>query len=101
MSWDTKKGDWVQIFQVVLEPSQRAPQVPEDTRKVPLTLRVKGFITDNANLGDTVTITTVIGRTISGKLEAVNPSYSHSFGVPPRGFMNIGSKLRRLLKDVS
>ena len=100
MSWDANKGDWVQISQVVLEPGQRAPQVPEDTRKVPLTLLVKGFLADDANLGDKVTITTVIGRTISGKLVAVNLGYNHSFGTPPPGFMSIGNKLKRILKDV-
>lgn len=98
---NAKKGDWVQIFQVVLEPSQRAPNLPEDTSKVPLTLLVKGFLMDDANLGDMVTITTVIGRTISGKLVAVDPSYNHSFGAPPKGFMNISSKLKEILKDVS
>lgn len=96
---DAKKDDWVQIFEVVLEPSQRAPQVPEDTRKAALTVLVKGFLTDDANLGDTVTIVTVIGRTISGKLVAVNPKYDHSFGAPPSGFMSIGTTLKEILSD--
>lgn len=99
MSPDVKKGDWVQIFRVVLEPSQRAPQVPEDTRKVPLTLLVKGFLIEDANLGDEVTITTVIGRTISGKLVAVNPEYGHSFGAPPSKFMSIGGTLKEIVSD--
>lgn len=94
-----KKGDWVQIRQVVLEPGQRSPQVPEDTSKVPLVLLVKGFLASDANLGDKVTITTVIGREISGELVAVNPSYNHSFGFPPRELVSIGSELRRILKD--
>jgi len=98
---NAKKGDWAQIFQVVLKPSQRAPQLPDDTAKVPLTCLVKGFLTDDADLGDMVTITTAIGRTISGKLVAINPSYNHSFGAPLPGFMRIGSEVRRILKDVS
>jgi len=101
MRYDAKSGDWVQIFQVVLEPGQRAPKIPEDTSKVPLTRLVKGFLTGDANLGDTVTVTTLIGRTISGKLVAINPGYNHSFGEPPEGFMNISSKLRKVLIDVS
>ena len=100
MNCDAKKGDWVQIAQVVLEPGQRAPQVPEDTSKVPLTLLVKGFLIKDANLGDDVTITTVIDRTMQGKLVAVNPRYDHSFGAPPPGFMSIGKKIRKLRKDV-
>ena len=99
MNCDAKKGDWVQIAQVVLEPGQRAPQVPEDTSKVPLTLLVKGFLTKDANLGAFVTITTVIDRTMQGKLVTVNPRYDHNFGAPPPGFMSIGKKIRKLRKD--
>ena len=99
MSSYAKKGDWVQIRQIILEPGQRSSQVPEDTSKVPLVLLVKGFLTSDANLGDKVTITTVIGREITGELVAVNPSYNHSFGSPPRELISIGSELRRMLKD--
>lgn len=97
MSWECKKDDWVQISQIILKPGERAPQVPEDTQKVPLILMVKGFLTSDANIGDTVTVTTVLGRTMSGKLVAVNPGYTHSFGPPPEGFTRIGSNLRELL----
>lgn len=99
MSVYAKKGDWVQIRQIVLEPGQRSSQVPEDTSKVPFILLVKGFLTSDANLGDKVTITTVIGREITGELVAVNPGYNHSFGPPPRELMSIGSELRSILKD--
>ena len=64
MSLHVKKGDWMQI---VLEPGQRPSQVPGDTSKVPL---VKGFLTSDAKLGYKVTITTVIGREITGELVA-------------------------------
>lgn len=101
MSYDAKRGDWVQIMQVILEPGQRAPQVPKDTSQVPLTRLVKGFLAHDAKLGDTVTITTVIGRTMIGKLAAVNPKYDHSFGTPQEGFMRIGSELRRILSDAN
>ncbi len=101
MSCDAKRGDWVQVKQVILELGQRAPQVPEDTSQVPLIRLVKGFLTQDANLGDAVAITTVIGRTIGGELVAVNPRYEHSFGAPPAGFMRIGSELRRILGDAN
>ena len=97
MRRDCKKGDWVQISQIVLKSGERAPQLPEDTQKVPFSLLVKGFLTTDAKIGDIVTITTVLGRAMSGKLVAVNPDYEHSFGPPPKGFMNIGDKLRELL----
>ena len=100
MSYAAKTGEWIQIRQVILEPGQRAPQVPKDTSQVPLIRLVKGFLTHDANLGDTVTITTVIGRTMTGELVAVNPKYDHSFGAPQEGFMRIGGELRRMLSDV-
>jgi hypothetical protein len=31
-----KKGDWVMIYNIVLEPKDRAPQIPEETKKVPI-----------------------------------------------------------------
>ena len=75
-----KKGDWVQIHQIVLEPEKRAPQVPNDTKKVPLELWVKGYILSDAEIGDSIEIETVTGRRITGTLKIINPNYTHSFG---------------------
>jgi len=75
-----KKGDWVQIHQIVLKPEERAEHLPEDTKKVPLELWVKGFALNDAKLGEEVEIKTVTGRKISGELVAVNPRYIHDFG---------------------
>ena len=75
-----KKGDWVQISNTLLTAEQRAPQVPEDTKKVPLKLWVKGYITQNAEIDDTVEIETVTGRKVKGILTEVNSGYTHSFG---------------------
>ncbi len=99
MNSNVKKGDWVQIRQTILEPGQRAPQIPPDTSHLPLIRLVKGFLAKDASLGDKVTITTVIGRTMSGELVAVNPRYDHSFGPPPPGFTDIGGSLRRALSN--
>ena len=101
MEYSAKKGDWVQISQVILEPGQRAPQVPHDTSLVPLTQLVKGFLLHDASLGDTVTIETIIGRNMTGKMVEVNPGYKHSFGSPRKEFMKIGSKLREILYGAS
>lgn len=75
-----KKGDWVQIHQIVLQPEERAPQVPEDTKKVPLELWVKGVAKTEARLGEQIEIETTTGRIVKGELVAVNPKYIHSFG---------------------
>ena len=76
-----KKNDWVQIHIDVLKPEERAANIPEDTRHVPLEMWVKGHLTnDSAELGDTVTVRTKTGREVTGTLCAVNPSFKHTFG---------------------
>lgn len=76
-----KKNDWVQIHIDVLKPEERASNIPEDTRHVPLEMWVKGHLkNDEAEIGDTVTIITKTGRTVEGTMCAVNPSFKHNFG---------------------
>ena len=75
-----KKGDWVIIHTIVLRSEERAAQVPEDTRKVPLETWVKGYLQEDAEIGSDVTVKTVSGRIETGKLVEVNPAYRHSFG---------------------
>ena len=75
-----KKGDWVQIHQIVLKPEERAEHLPEDTKKVPLELWVKGFAQNEAKMGEEIEIKTVTGRMVTGKLFAINPRYTHDFG---------------------
>jgi len=96
---DARKGDWVEIHQVVLEPGQRAPQVPEDTRLVPLELKVKGFIDRDAAIGETVKVTTAAGRVLTGRLSAVNPAYTHMFGPPVPELSPIAAEVRAILKN--
>jgi hypothetical protein len=51
-------GAWVEISAIVLEPAQRAPHIPDDTKQVPLEMRVKGFLAAPAALGDEAEIAT-------------------------------------------
>lgn len=92
-----RKGDWVQIYKVLLQPEQRSPHIPEDTKQVPLELRVKGFLTHDAKINDEVTITSLAGRTLSGKLVVIAPQYGHDFGSPIPELLSIGDELRMLL----
>ncbi len=89
---DIKKGTWVEIEQVVLTPAERASTLPEDTKKVPYLMRVSGFLTSDASLGDDVEIRTIIGRSLLGKLVTINPSYSHSFGKTVPELLTIGTE---------
>ncbi len=90
-----KKGTWVEIEDTVLNPEQRSPAIPEDTRATPLVMRVSGFLQADAALGDSVTVKTIIGRTLSGRLRLVEPSYSHSFGTVVPEILTIGTEAER------
>jgi len=92
-----KKGDWVQISRIILPPGKRAPQVPEETQRVPLKEMVKGFLLNDAEKGDEVIIRTVIGREIKGKLKIKNPVYSHDFGEPVPELLPIGRELWEII----
>ncbi|MDT8284896.1 MAG: 2-amino-4-oxopentanoate thiolase subunit OrtA [Thermovirgaceae bacterium] len=100
MQVQAHKGDWVQIHLVVLEAGSRAPQVPEDTAKVPLEMKVKGsLVEESAAVGDTVSVETAVGRRITGKLVAIDPPYDVGFGPPPVELRSVGAELRRILKQ--
>jgi hypothetical protein len=91
-------GTWVEIHRVVLRPDERAAHIPEDTRAVPLEMRVKGFLVDPAALGAEAEIVTAAGRRLRGTVTAANPAYAHGFGAPVPELSTIGQKLRALLR---
>jgi hypothetical protein len=92
-------GTWVEIHRVVLAPGDRAPQVPEDTQRVPLEMWVKGFLSAPSRLGDEVEITTPAGRQLRGTLTDANPAYTHSFGPMIPELASIGAEVRALLRE--
>lgn len=98
MQMQAHRGDWVQVHLVILEAGDRAPQVPEDTAKVPLEMKVKGRLVDEtARLGDTVSLETAVGRKITGKMVAIDPPYDVGFGPPPVELRSVGAELRKIL----
>lgn len=92
-----KKGDWVQIHQIVLKPEERAPQVPEDTKKVPLELWVKGIALQDGKIGSIIEVETATGRKVTGELVAVNPRYTHDFGDFVPELLKVDMQLREIL----
>lgn len=84
------KGTWVEIERVLLKPEERAPNLPEDTRKCPYVLRISGFLQGDAEIGADVTIRSLIGHEHAGLLRVVNPSYGHSFGATVPELLTIG-----------
>lgn len=93
------RGSWVEIGEVVLEAGARAPQVPEDTQRVPLETRVKGFLVADAELGAETEIETPSGRRLRGTLMAINPAYDHGFGPPLAELLDIGREVRAILRS--
>jgi hypothetical protein len=85
-----RSGTWVEIEKILLTPEQRAPQVPEDTRRTPYVMRVAGFLAADANVGSEATIRTLVGRQITGILKVVRPHYEHSFGETVEELLDIG-----------
>lgn len=95
------KGTWVEIHSMVLAAGERAPQLPEDTREVPLEMKAKGFLVAVAAIGDEAEIETSAGRRLQGTLVKVNPAYSHGFGPPLPELSAIAGEVRDLLSDDS
>jgi len=97
MAEHIQKDTWVEIYTIILDKGERAPQVPDDTQQVPLEMKIKGFLLHDAEIGEQVKISTSIGREFTGKLIEVNPEYSHNFGHPIPELMHIGRELRDIL----
>lgn len=74
------KNSWVQIEKVILTPSERLASIPDDTKQCPLVMWVKGYLLEDANVGNNVKIRTKTNRIEEGKLVQVNPSFQHNFG---------------------
>lgn len=92
-----KKGEWVRIHKHILEPSERAPQIPDDTKACPLEMWDKGFLQADAEIGDQVEIETVTGRKETGTLLEVNPYYTHDFGEFVPELLKIDKQVRDIL----
>ena len=92
-----KKGDWVLTHRIVLTPEQRASQVPEDTHHVPLEMWVKGHLMADAEMGETVKVTTRTGRLVEGTLVEVNPRYTHDYGEFVPELLEVGDTVRGIL----
>lgn len=97
-----KKGTWVQIHSTLLQSVERTGKLPEDTKSVPLELWIKGFLKEEAIIGDIVEIETITGRSVKGELIHSNPVYKYSFGniyIPE--LLQIGIQARRIMRGES
>jgi hypothetical protein len=81
----------------VLQASERAPNVPTDTRERDFVARVRGFLTAPAALGQAATIRTRAGRQVSGTLADAAPRNPADFGDPVPELLAAGDEHRALL----
>lgn len=95
-----RKGDLVQIHNIIFKPGERTAALPEVTKTVPYEGWVKGFLMDDkAALGDNVTIESFIGRKLSGILTEINPIYDHDFGEPQSTLNMVGRNAWKALEE--
>lgn len=93
-----KKNDYVRVHRTVLDAVERTGKLPDDTKSVPLEMWVKGWLQDEeAQLGDTVTIKTMVGRLETGELMEVNPCYELNYGEFVPEILQIEQQLRSVL----
>lgn len=91
-----KKGDWVQIHTVVLPPEERSSALPEDTKANPLEMWVKGYLQQDAEIGEVAEVITRTGRRASGEVVKVNPYFEHNFGFFIPEVLEIGNTVRKI-----
>jgi 2-amino-4-ketopentanoate thiolase alpha subunit len=91
--------DWVEVERVLLEPTERSANLPAETAEKPLVSWVKGFAKSEASLGDELTVETMTGRLVTGRLSEIGPGYYHTFGAPIPELVHIGRDLRARLAE--
>ena len=89
--------EWVEVERVLLEPADRSAALPPETAEKQMLVWVNGFATAEADIGDDVTVETMTGRLVTGRLSAINPGYFHTFGKPVPELIGVGRDLRARL----
>ncbi|TVP85501.1 MAG: 2-amino-4-ketopentanoate thiolase [Acholeplasmataceae bacterium] len=96
-----EKMTFVQIIKTILKPEERAPQVPQDTKRVPFEFRLKGKLLTPGNIGDEVDIVTETGRVETGRLLQVEPHFTHSFGHHVKAMRRVRDLIKSETEDLA
>ena len=96
-----KKGDWVRIHSVVLKADERTAKLPEDTQKCDLEQWTKGFLQEDAEIGEEVTVETAVGRLEKGTLIDDAPYYDHSYGKFVPELIQIDKIIREEMAEIN
>lgn len=94
-----KKGTWVRIHGVLLQPEDRAENLPEDTKKKPLEFWVKGILQEDAEVGAECQIKTLTGRLEEGTLIEENPMYELNYGSFIPELLKVGETARKIIGE--
>ncbi len=92
-----KKGEWVRIHSIVLKAEERTAKLTEDTKHCDLEMWTKGFLLQDAEIGDEVEVETAVGRKAKGTLVEVHPYYTHSYGEFVPEILEIDRKLNEIM----
>lgn len=90
---------WVEVESVLLTPDERSKALPADTAEKPLLVWVKGFALAEVGMGEELSVETMTGRIATGRLSAINPGYTHTFGEPIPELTHVGRDLRARLAE--
>ena len=93
-------GTRVQLRWTLLEPSERAAGLPDDTAALPYVLRVRGVLIEAAAPDSPARVRTASGRVVAGTLEDPAPSDDHTFGRPPRALAETWEAIDHLRDEV-
>jgi 2-amino-4-ketopentanoate thiolase alpha subunit len=91
---------WVEVEWTALAPEDRREGIPGDTAATPLRVRARGMASA-ARPGTDATVTTVIGREVTGLVREIEPGYHHSFGRPLPSWLEMRDAIRRERADLA
>ena len=74
------KGSYVRIRKTLLQPEERSSNLPEETKKVPYKMWVKGHTLEESEMFEYCEIKTIDGRVERGRIKENNPTYKHNYG---------------------
>lgn len=92
-----KKGDYVRIRRQIVPAGERDASVPADTAATPLVMWDKGYIQQDASIGEECTVITRVGRPEHGTLIEESPCYELNYGSFVPEILAIDDQLRKAL----
>ncbi len=96
-----EKNRYVEIRRTLLEAGKRNKNIPEETKKVPLEMRMRGTLLEDGNLLEHVRIETETGRMEEGILVSVDPRYDHDFGGHVEELRIVRQRIRKDMRDIT